>query len=269
MNDTTITDWDDAYANMAHIPGADALVERWAPEAEAFRKTWIKKDLDVVYGEGERQRFDVFHPDGKSKGLLVFVHGGYWLRFDKSFWSHFAVGGLGHGWTVCMPSYDLAPAVRIAAITRQVAEAIAKASARVGGPVRLTGHSAGGHLVTRMICDDSPLSRQVLDRIETVVSISGLHDLRPLRNTSMNKAFQLSEEDAVAESPALKRPAVDCPVVAWVGGAERPEFLRHARLLADAWKNATYHEDPDRHHFDVIDGLRDRDSALISALLAS
>ncbi|MHA7772962.1 alpha/beta hydrolase [Roseibium sp. M-1] len=269
MNDMTITDWDDAYSNMAHIPDADALVERWAPEAEAFRKTWIKKDLDVVYGEGERHRFDVFHPERKSKGLMVFVHGGYWLRFDKSFWSHFAVGSLANGWTVCMPSYDLAPAVPISRMTRQVGEAINKAASRVGGSLRLAGHSAGGHLVSRMVCDDSPLAPEVLKRIEKVVSISGLHDLQPLRNTAMNNAFKMSEEDAIAESPALKTAAVDCPVVAWVGGGERPEFLRQSKLLADAWPSATYHEDPGRHHFDVIDGLKKPDSDLTTALLAS
>jgi arylformamidase len=263
MTETLVTDWDDAYANAPHIPGAEDYVARWASDSEAFRKSWMKKDLDVVYGDGARNRFDVFHPERKSKGLVVFVHGGYWLKFDKSSWSHFAAGALARGWTVCLPSYDLAPEVRIADITRQVSSAITKAAGRVGGSVRLTGHSAGGHLVSRMICEDTRLPQEVLDRIEQVVSISGLHDLRPLRNTAMNDSFRMSEDDAIAESPALKKPAITCPVTAWVGGAERPEFLRQSRILADAWPEATY------HHFDVIDGLKDPDSPLTSALLES
>ncbi|MEQ8375441.1 MAG: alpha/beta hydrolase [Roseibium aggregatum] len=268
MSEMTIIDWDDAYSNAAYIPGADDFIVRWAQEAETFRKSWVEKDLDVVYGEGDRQRFDVFRPQRKSKGLVVFVHGGYWLRFDKSSWSHFSSGCLARGWTVCMPSYDLAPDARIADITRQISVAITKAAARVGGPIRLAGHSAGGHLVTRMICENSRLPKDVLDRIERVVSISGLHDLRPLRNTVMNKSFQMNEDDAMAESAALMVPAVDCPVVAWVGGAERPEFLRQSKLLADAWPMATYKEDPGRHHFDVIGGLKDPDSELTETLLA-
>ena len=269
MTETMITDWDDAYANAAHIPGAQDYIARWASDAEAFRKSWIKKDLDVVYGEGARHRFDMFHPERSSKGLVVFVHGGYWMRFDKSYWSHFANGPLYRGWTTCLPSYDLSPDVPIADITRQIAQAISKAARRVSGPIRLTGHSAGGHLVSRMICEDSLLPPEVLDRIERVVSISGLHDLRPLRNTKMNESFRMSEADAEAESPALKAPAGSCPVVAWVGGAERPEFLRQSKLLAEAWSAARYHEDPDRHHFDVIDGLRSPDSELTSALVDS
>jgi len=268
MTETMITDWDDAYANAAHIPGAADYIARWESDSAAFRKSWLKKDLDVVYGDGPRNRLDVLHPEGASRGLAIFVHGGYWLRFDKTYWSHFAAGPLAKGWATCLPSYDLAPNVRIAEITGQIASAIAKAASRVEGPIRLAGHSAGGHLVSRMICEDSPLPTEVLGRIERVVSISGLHDLRPLRNTKMNESFQMSEEEAIAESPALKRPAGPCPVVAWVGRAERPEFLRQSQLLADAWPSARYHEDPDLHHFNVIDGLKDPGSELSSALLS-
>ena len=130
MSEMTIIDWDDAYSNAAYIPGADDFIVRWAQEAKTFRKSWVEKDLDVVYGEGDRQRFDVFRPQRKSKGLVVFVHGGYWLRFDKSSWSHFSSGCLARGWTVCMPSYDLAPDARIADITRQISVAITKATDR-------------------------------------------------------------------------------------------------------------------------------------------
>ncbi len=268
MTASDIVDWDDAYANGAYIEGAADYPQRWAEAAEAFRKTWIKKDLGIVYGTSERQRLDIFHPEGRSKGLLIFVHGGYWLKFDRTYWSHLATGSLARGWTVCLPSYDLAPDVSIAEITRQIGVAVHKAGGRVDGPMRLAGHSAGGHLVSRMVSENTPLKPDALTRIEKVVSISGLHDLRPLRKTRMNDEFKMSEEDAIQESPALMGQASDCPVVAWVGGSERPEFLRQSRLLAEAWPNADYHEDAGKHHFDVIDGLKDPDSALTSRLLA-
>ena len=60
-----------------------------------------------------------------------------------------------------MPGYVLAPEARIAAITAMIAEAVAAAAAEVAGPVRLCGHSAGGHLVTRQVCDDSRLPAAV------------------------------------------------------------------------------------------------------------
>jgi hypothetical protein len=85
-------DWNDAYENGAYIENAQSYPERWADEALDFRSGWIKKDIDIIYGDTDRQRLDLFHSEDKSKGLVVFVHGGYWRRFDKSYWSHLARG---------------------------------------------------------------------------------------------------------------------------------------------------------------------------------
>src|SRR3546814_5563195 len=46
-------------------------------------------------------------------GLAVFVHGGYWMAFDKSSWSHLAAGAVARGWAVALPSYTLCPEARI------------------------------------------------------------------------------------------------------------------------------------------------------------
>jgi arylformamidase len=268
MPETTITDWDDAYANAAYIEGAENYPPRWANEAEDFRASWDEKELNLSYGEHARQKMDVFHPKGKTRGLVVFVHGGYWMKFDKSYWSQNAQGCLDHGWAVCLPSYELAPDVSIAEITRQIGAAVLAASKRIPGSLRLTGHSAGGHLVARMVSAGTPLPSMVLERVESIVSISGLHDLRPLRKTKMNELFQMTEADAVGESPALKPAVSKCPVTAWVGADERPEFVRQSALLAEAWQNARFEEAPGKHHFDVVEDLKDPESKLVSALLS-
>jgi arylformamidase len=228
-------------------------------------------DLDIVYGESERQKLDIFRPESELRGLVVFVHGGYWRAFDKSYWSHLATAALRRGWAVAVPSYDLAPTVSISEITLQTGAATGKAASIIGGPIRLTGHSAGGHLVTRMICLDSPLSPDLRQRTERVVSISGLHDLRPLLKTKMNDDFRMLEAEAVAESAALKQPIEDVELVCWVGAEERPEFVRQSELLANIWTGygieTSVHRAPGQHHFDVIDGLVDPQSALSDALL--
>ena len=68
-------------------------------------------------GTAPRNRFDLFLPEDAPKGLVVFVHGGYWVRFDKSYWSHLARGSVEHGYAVAMPSYTLCPQTRISGIT--------------------------------------------------------------------------------------------------------------------------------------------------------
>ena len=107
-------DFDDAYANMAHIPDAQSFIAKWPERAADFRANWPQNQLDIAYGDDPRQRFDLFLPDGVTKGLAVFIHGGYWRAFAKDDWSHLAAGILAHGFAVALPSYRLAPQVLLA-----------------------------------------------------------------------------------------------------------------------------------------------------------
>lgn len=258
-------DWDDAYANAAHIPNADGFVSGWERDAAAFRTHMVgegRATLGVSYGDTARQAYDVFEPEGVAKGTLVFVHGGYWLRFDRSYWSHFATGALMRGWRVVMPSYDLCPDVRIADITSQIAKAMTQIASSFAGPLSLAGHSAGGHLVARM---GQVLPHDILTRVQHIVPISPVSDLRPMLNLSMNADFKLTEDTAIAESPAL-HPAPNVPVTCWVGADERPVFLDQSRWLAEAWGCDEVVVEG-KHHFDVIDELADGDSRMIETLL--
>jgi len=72
---------------------------------------------------------------------------------------------------------------------------------------------------------------------------------------------------AAAESPLLHKDHVPVPVIAWVGGDERPVFIEQSQWLARDWPNAEVVIDPGKHHFDVIDGLEDAKSPLMHALV--
>ncbi len=266
----TVPDWDDAYENGRNIPGGSGYPAAWGAPSAAFRAT-ARARIDLPYGKGARHVFDLFLPEGEPRGLFVFVHGGYWVALDKSWWSHLAAGPVARGWAVAMPSYDLCPDVSIEEITAQVGTAITAAAAEVGGPIVLSGHSAGGHLVTSMMCVDSPLPAGVRQRLRHVLSISGLHDLRPLLRTARNEQLRMTPESAAANSPALKEPLAGVALTTWVGGGERHEFLRQSALLSNIWHGlGCLTEDvvePDRHHFNVIDGLMDTHGAMLSTVL--
>ncbi len=272
--DTDAAYWDDAYTNGAYIAGGDAFPAKWAAAAAAFRQEMVKRgsaQLDQPYGPLPRERFDLFLPGGEPKGAFVFVHGGYWMALVKSSWSHLAAGALARGWAVAMPSYSLCPDARISEITVQVGRAVAAIAARVNGGLRLAGHSAGGHLVTRLCCAADPLPASVRDRIQHTVSISGIHDLRPLLKTTMNRTLRMDEAEAVRESPALSIPVPGARVTCWVGADERPEFIRQNALLANIWQGLgarlSEHRADGRHHFDVIEDLADSASPLVDTLL--
>lgn len=274
MTDYPITDYDDAYANGPYIAGAGNYPPRWAALASEFRDRLSatgRARLDLGYGQGPRNKLDLFLPEGDPKGLAVFVHGGYWKAFDKSIWSHLAAGPLAHGFAVAMPGYTLCPDIRIAGIAREIAAAVSFAAEQVAGPIRLTGHSAGGQLVTRMISGAALLPEAVLARIAGVASISGVHDLRPIMKTAMNDTLRIDHAEALSESPVLLSPRAPIPVTAWVGAAERPEFVRQNRALHEMWRGLAtpmrMHEEPGRHHFDVIDGLSNPEHPLCRVFL--
>lgn len=269
-----INDWDDAYANSANIPGGERWPAAWVEPSKIYREGLAvagRAKLDLPYGAGARNRFDLFLPEQKPKGLVVFVHGGFWLRLDKSFWSHLAGGPIAHGYAVAMPSYTLCPQIRIADIVKEIGAAISHAAHMVDGPLFLAGHSAGGQLVSRMVSAPSPLAPPLVERIKHVLSISGLHDLRPMLRTAMNDHLHIDEAEALSESPALLRPLDNVRITCWVGAAERAEFLRQNALLANIWtglgaSTATVVE-PDRHHYNVLDGLSDPTHGLTQTLL--
>ncbi|MEW9806248.1 alpha/beta hydrolase [Mesorhizobium marinum] len=270
-----ITDWDDAYANGANIARGDRWPDAWIGPAKAYRDERVaagRARVDLAYGDGERHRFDLFLPEGAPAGLVIFIHGGYWMRFDQSAWSHLAGGPVARGYAVAMPTYTLCPEIRISGIVAEVAAAANSIAGMVDGPIHLAGHSAGGHLVTRLACTDAPLSAAVRDRLRNIVSISGLHDLRPLMRTAMNETLRIDHAEAMAQSPLFLQPVEGARVTCWVGGGERSEFIRQSKLLAHAWVGVgaatACVEEADRHHMNVIDGLTDPDHALTRELLA-
>jgi hypothetical protein len=117
-------DPDRDYANGAFIPGSAILPELWASKAAAFREAHAERaELDLSYGPGARQKLDLFLPEGKPRGVVVFIHGGYWHLFSKSHWSHLAAGPLALGFAVAIPGYTLAPEARLSEMTAEIAQA--------------------------------------------------------------------------------------------------------------------------------------------------
>lgn len=264
-----IRDWDKAYENAARIPDADGIVAGWSMRAGTLRRNVAAQVVST--GDGARQFLDLYRPELASQGLTVIVHGGYWMDFDGRAFAHLAAGPLARGQAVAMVTYTLAPEARIGDISNEVSQAVTIAAAMTDGPIRLAGHSAGGHLVCRMICAGM-LPPEVASRITHVVSISGLHDLRPLLRTKMNKTLRLTPEEAARESPALLCPIGDARLTCVVGAGESPEFLRQSRLLANIWAGlgaqTTCIELPGENHFSVIAGLETAQGPITRLLLA-
>src|SRR5580692_3443697 len=176
----------------------------WAHDAAAYREQ--RAPRAISYGSGARNTVGLFAGNDESP-IVMFIHGGYWQALDGSFFSHCARGLNAHGIGVAIPTYDLCPTVTIDDILGQM-RAASRELMRLGRPLVLSGHSAGGHLAACLLATDWPAFDASLpkDPIPAVYSISGLFDLGPLVETSLNKALGLNHAAARAMSPLFWTP---------------------------------------------------------------
>jgi len=236
-------------------------------------------ELDLRYGPGENETFDLFHPDKPGGPLLVFIHGGYWAFADKSQFAFPAPALLRSGIGFAVVNYALVPRVTIEEQIEQCRRAVAwlYRNARTLGfdPAALyvSGHSAGGHLATMVMLTDWPKweSRLPADLVKAGMTISGLHDLEPIRRTAaLNAVLGLDERRAAALSPIEHAPPLGLALYTAVGGRENEEFRRQTGVLNERWRRALRQSltMPDDDHFSVLDRLGDMRSELHTMTLA-
>ena len=265
----TPADPDDAYENRIHIPDADRHLAAWPKDAATFRRSFAGANLNLAYGSSKRTHYDLFTPKGGIEaacGLAAFVHGGYWVALSKDDFSHMAAGLLARGWAVAILGYTLAPQARITQITKEISTAVEHLSKTGTGPLRLIGHSAGGHLVSRMMCDDINFGPGTTQRLDRVLSVSGLHDLRPLKRLAKNELWQLDDNESHAESPLLRTPRPGIDLVCLAGADERLEFIRQNAILPLVWQGlgANCHSQllAGHNHFTIIETMTRANSRL-------
>ncbi|MBS37033.1 MAG: esterase [Thiotrichales bacterium] len=248
-----------------------AMVERMAIRSAAQRDA-AGAMVDVCYGEGERDKLDFFSGGDVDGPLLVFIHGGYWQRGDKSVYSYVTEGFVKHGVSVAVLNYNLTPTVRMGQIPPQIRKAVAwlwHHADDVGfARERLTvsGHSAGGHLTALMMATDWPSFDEALpaDMIHAGLPISGLFELEPLVHTSVNEGPQMSIEEAIAESPTFIPPLTNAPQLVVVGGAETDEFLRqsddYSAKFETPRRSMQRYNVPGADHFGALEAFADDES---------
>lgn len=257
---------DSMYNNRLLVPDNARHLSRWTEDSAQARANG-RAELDLSYGEGPSEKLDVFPADAKGPApVLVFLHGGYWRALDKADHSFIAPAFTRQGVCVVVPNYALCPAITIPGIVLQMVQALAwtwRHVARFGGdPSRITvaGHSAGGHLAAMMLaCEWRRVGRDLpAGLVRNALSISGLHDLEPIRHTPFLKDLHLTAADARRASPALLPAPAAGTLYSVAGGDESAEFLRQNGLIQQAWgrrRVPVCESLPGRNHFSVLEAL--------------
>ena len=105
-----------------------------------------------------------------------------------------------------------------------------------------------------------------MGRLDRILSVSGLHDLRPLQGLAKNELWRLDDKESCAESPLLRTPRPGIDLVCLAGADERPEFIRQNAILPLAWQGlgANCHSQllAGHNHFTIIETMTQPDSRL-------
>ncbi len=251
----------------------DGLIQRWSQRSEQFRQQ-ADATLDCQYGEGEKDRLDVFRCGKENAPLFVFIHGGYWQRGDKSAYSYVAEPFVNSGVDVALIGYQLCPAASMTGIVNKISDALvwlwrnAEQLGICADRLNLSGHSAGGHITGMILATDWVLRDQGVpsDLIKSAIPISGLYQLEPIRQTTIADALGLDDEESQALSPHFFKPATSAPILVTLGGGETPQFHWQTDQYQQRWQQyhapMGYHAEPDVDHFGVVEKLADPQSAM-------
>lgn len=281
--------WCEAQYNpRLTIPDPAGKLKEWADLAAATRARLPFRTIS--YGAHPREAFDLF-PAENPKGLFAFIHGGYWRAQHKDDFSWVADALVPAGHSVAVITYPLCPEVTVSEIARCCQRAVV-ALWRAASPDEranfvLSGHSAGGYLTAVMLCVDwsdparwnppgaseSAMETPMLTRGEAPfrrgISWSGVFELTPLLNTSVNELVRLSPDQAEAWSMHNRKPNAHVPFLLAYGAQEPGEFHRQSIQQAKRWRAISVPAIAieNANHFSIVEQLRQPGSQALDLAL--
>ena len=266
---------DREYDAAKSVPDVNAYISRYQAESKLARNK-LSPVRDVQYGPSEDERLDLFRTEDCSGPLALFFHGGYWRRLHKNDFGFVAEQLVKRGINVGVVNYALAPKVPLREITAQAIRAVAycsRSASKFGyNPTKITvfGHSAGGQLAAMCALTDWKAQQLHEDVVGGLVSMSGLHELEPIRGSFVNEWLKLTDADVVALSPMRLVRKTNVFLVAAAGAKESDSFKDQARSFVKAWvatgSTGAYYESPADNHYTICLRLMEPEHALIKAV---
>jgi arylformamidase len=256
---------DAAYDNTAAVKNSSELIAERNAASAALRAA-RKSFLDLPYGDRERTKLDLYPAADKAAPCMVFLHGGYWQRNSREVFAMLVEGVAAHGWSVAIPGYTLAPEASLTEIVAQISSALDWLADHgetygIAGPVVTSGWSAGAQLVAMTLAHP---------RVAAGLAISGVYDLGPIRDTVLNDALKLTDQEIASLSP-LRLPMIHKRLDITYGTAELPALvfdaikLHQARVAVHAPGQLVPIDGA--NHFTILRELQRPDGALVDIVL--
>jgi arylformamidase len=249
------------FNNRARVPhfatylDRHELTSRQAAESYSYIK-------DLRYGEGERERLDIYPTSKPNAKTLIFIHGGYWYKNDKSLFHFIATGFQSYDINIVFINYPLAPAVSIDQIIESCRKAVKYVYDHVSKEIYVVGHSAGAHLAVMTLIEPGI--------IKGVCAMSGLYNLLPVQLSDMNELIQISDQAVLTQSPVTLNPACRCPLLIAVGADESEEFREQSEELYASWKKKNMPVQlltlSGVNHYSIVEEAVDKDSPMHNSI---
>jgi acetyl esterase/lipase len=208
-------------------------------------------DITYCAPDNSPQVMDIYVPDaGGPWPVLVYVHGGAWMRGDKAepMMSLFARSMTAQGYLVASINYRLYPAGQFPAMIQDVKCAVrflrANAAEYNLDPERVgaVGVSAGGHLVSLLGTTDASTGWDVGEyleqssRVQAVIAMAGVMDLSrnfPNADIEAMKHVGFGEYNVVEASPISHVTPDDPPFLLIHGDRDELVPVEQSQLMYD------------------------------------
>ncbi|KQW86190.1 hypothetical protein ASC89_03825 [Devosia sp. Root413D1] len=247
--------------------------------ASARTRATLKSRFDLSYGDGARQRLDLFFPENATGPLPIhmFIHGGYWFLNDKEMFAFPAETITRSGAIAAIVEYTLIPNARLAQLVDEVRQAarwlIGNAASFGGDPnaFSASGHSAGGHLASYLAARAPHEAHAPNIPVKSLLLVSGLYDLRPITQSYLQPDLLLTDEEVANFSPLGAEQLAGPEVVVAVGHNETEPFHLQAQDLCFAAERRGLNYEritlPDLDHMTIVRDLG-RPESRMGGLLA-
>ena len=247
------------------------IVPDWINRS-AITRTNLKSAIDISYGKSEKQKLDFFSSPDINSPTVIFFHGGYWQRGDKSVYSFLANSFVNNNINFLAVGYDLCPKISITQIVLQAQEAIVWIWQNANrleinkDKFIVSGHSAGGHITGMMMGTEwNKISSDLPNNLILAgIPISALNLLEPIRHTTLNDALKMDKEEAKSQSPIYLPPKTNAQQLIVYGANETDEFHRQSNIYYEKFKSKERKIEryivPDADHFDEMNNLSNEKS---------
>jgi arylformamidase len=258
---------DAAYDQGAYAPLRDQIQARFETNSEEARRR-LGNPRRESYGPTDIEKLDIFRTSRPNAPILVFVHGGAWLRGSAREYHYLAENFITAGAHFVLLDFIAADAakgdIRIMAdqVRRGVGWVYKNAASFGGDPDRLyiAGQSSGAHLAGVALTTDWVKAYGLpADVLKGGLLQSGMYDMKPVRLSARSSYVKFTDamEDAMSSQRHLAN--LRAPIIVMYGTNETPEFQRQNRDFAAAVKAAGKPVQlivaPNHNHYEIQETL--------------